>query len=387
MRVSVALAAAGLATLVSSADPVAYIGFNSDSTFNNGTGSTVKLQADWEKEFNISKNLAGFSGKFNAVRLSSNIQPNTKSDPIAAFPAAISTKTFLLLTIGASGVDSIDPETSALKQALDKYGKDLADLVIGVAIGSEDLYRSSVIGVKNGAGTGSTPTNITNFIKQFRQFVNGTLLASVPIGHIDTWDVWGNTTNSPVLDAVDWVGVDAFPYYENSKCNSIENAAALFDNDYNAALASAKGKPIWITQTGWPQGGPSWDQAVSNVSNAASYWANVGCRKLFGKVPTFWMSLRNTGSLNFGITDANFTTTPSFNLTCPSSFAAVTFNCTAAAPTSTTTTITTINIPTTTVTGSTNSPTATKPSSATALTLSPLNLMVLLVSSVFFMFL
>jgi glucan endo-1,3-beta-D-glucosidase len=349
------LAAANLAASVSAADN--YLGFNSGSTLPD---HSAKFKADWLAEFNTAQALAGAPGKFNAVRLYTNIQAYSTDDPIQAFEAAIETKTFILLGVWTSGTTSIANELSALKKAVDKYGQDFVDLVIGISIGSEDLYRNSVTGVTNNAGQGNQPSAIVGFINDYRKAFANTALASKPVGHVDTWDVWQNTTNNPVLDAVDWVGVDEYPYYENGKGNDIKNAPALFDAAYNAAINAAKGKPVWLTETGWPTTGPTWDQAVPSVENAQYYWDNIGCRKLFGKTPTFWYTLRDSNPDNkakFAIT-SNLSTSPSFNLTCPTTFDVPTTSTTTFGTSQPTGTSTTGSGGT--GTGSSSSPSATK---------------------------
>lgn len=113
--------------LVAGASAANYLGFNSGSTHGSGA---AKVESDFEKEFKTAQNLAGAPGDFNAVRLYTNIQGASTADPIEAFPAAVSTKTQLLLGIWTSGTDSIDNELNALKAGLGKYGDDLAKLII-----------------------------------------------------------------------------------------------------------------------------------------------------------------------------------------------------------------------------------------------------------------
>ncbi|KAI0124957.1 glycoside hydrolase family 17 protein [Xylariales sp. AK1849] len=316
MRVSSTMAASAFAAVASAEN---YLGFNSGSM---KADNSAKFQSDFEAEMTTAQNLEGAPGTFNAVRLYTNIQAYSDSDPIEAFEAAINTKTHLLLGIWCSGTDNIDKEVTALKAGLDKYGDDLASLVIGMSIGSEDLYRVSATGIANKAGVGAGPDVIVGFIDDFKTAFKGTALESVPIGHVDTWDVWPNSTNKAVIDAVDWVGVDEYPYYENGKGNAIENAGSLFDTAYDAAVAAVGDKPVWVTETGWPYIGDTWDEAVPSVENAKTYWDEVGCRKLFGKTTTFWYNIRDSNSANemkFAITD-NLSTTPRFNLTCPTTF-------------------------------------------------------------------
>ena len=134
-----------------------------------------------------------------------------------------------------------------------------------------------------------------------------------------TWDVWGNATNKPVLDVIDFLGTDAYPYFETNKGNnSIENALTLWTQALESTKAAANGKPVWITETGWPASGATWGDAVASVENAKRFWDDVGCT-LFGKMNTWWYILRDSNPQNtalFAITD-NLSTKPKWDLTCP----------------------------------------------------------------------
>ncbi|KAI5467915.1 glycoside hydrolase superfamily [Mariannaea sp. PMI_226] len=313
MRVSSTIAAGAL---VAGASAKNYLGFNSGATLAD---RSAKFKADFKAEFETAQNLKGSPGDFNAVRLYTNIQAYSKNDPIQAFEAAIDTDTSILLGVWTSGTDNIDEEITALKTAVSKYGKSFTDLVIGISIGSEDLYRNSVTGVENKGGIGANPDVIVNFINDFKKEFAHTGLASIPVGHVDTWDAWQNGSNKAVIDAVDWLGVDEYPYYENGKGNNIDNAGNLFDKAFDITVAAAGGKPVWVTETGWPYIGPDWDEGVPSVANAKKYWQHIGCKRLFHQVPTFWYTLRDSNpdnKMKFGITD-NLSTTPRFDLSCP----------------------------------------------------------------------
>ncbi|KAJ4266244.1 hypothetical protein NW762_004225 [Fusarium torreyae] len=312
MKVSTTIAAGALALGVEAKN---YLGFNSGATLAN---REAKFKADFTAEFKTAQNLKSAPGDFSAVRLYTNIQAYSEDDPIEAFEAAIDTETSILLGVWTSGTDNIDKEISALKKAIEKYGTDLTDLIIGVSVGSEDLYRNSVTGVKNKGGVGVQPDALVDFINDFKKAFKSTPISKIPVGHVDTWDVWGNTTNKAVLDAIDFIGVDEYPYYENDKGNSIENAGKLFSKAYEATISAAGGKPVWVTETGWPATGPDWDEAVPSVKNAQKYWRDVGCKQLFNKTPTFWYTLRDSNpdnKMKFAITK-DLSTTPLFDLSC-----------------------------------------------------------------------
>ncbi|KAF2020208.1 glycoside hydrolase family 17 protein [Aaosphaeria arxii CBS 175.79] len=313
MRVAttLALAASFGATLAQET----YLGFNSGATFDD---SKAKTQADFEKEFTTAKNLKGAVGQFTSARLYTNVQSGTEDTPIAAFPAAIKTKTKLLLGIWCSGTTSIDKELEVLTKAIDQYGKDFTDLVVGLSVGSEDMYRVSEPGIKNKAGVGQEATMIVKFVKAARSKLSGTALGSIPIGHVDTWTAWTNGSNKAVINEVDFIGTNLFPYYESDRGdNDISKAGELFDKAISATEGVAGKKPIWITETGWPTTGPTFGKATATMKNAESYWQDVGC-KLFGKQNTWWYVLQDSNPDNeakFGITK-EFNTTPQYNLTC-----------------------------------------------------------------------
>ncbi|KAH8589045.1 glycoside hydrolase superfamily [Bisporella sp. PMI_857] len=293
-----------------------YQGFNSGSTL---TDRTAKTESDFTSEFRTAQRLYSSPGTFNSARLYTNIQASTSNTPISAFPAAIATNTSLLLGIWCSGTDDISNEIEALRTAVGQHGDSLRSLVVGISVGSEDLYRVSESGVRNKAGLGKGADDIVEFIRQVRESLGGMGLGDVPVGHVDTWSAWSNSSNSAVIDACDFIGTDLYPYYEDDKDNEIANAKSIFTQTLNQTLTAAGDKPVWITETGWPVSGPNFGKAVASKENAQRYWSEVGCG-LFGKTNTWWYNLRDSNPDNeakFAITEDLSTTSTAFNLSCP----------------------------------------------------------------------
>ena len=76
------------------------------------------------------------------------LQAGTTNTPTQAIPAAISTKTSLLLRLFLSSDQAVfSNELAALKSSIATYGQDFVDLIAGISVGSEDLYRISPIGI------------------------------------------------------------------------------------------------------------------------------------------------------------------------------------------------------------------------------------------------
>jgi glucan endo-1,3-beta-D-glucosidase len=58
--------------------------------------------------------------------------------------------------------------------------------------------------------------------------------------------------NSGVAQAVDVLSHNSFPYFEEMRQNSIDTASDNFWSAVAATESVAQGKPVWITETGWP---------------------------------------------------------------------------------------------------------------------------------------
>lgn len=314
MRVS-SILALGASLILAAAQEQTYLGFNSGATDDKGEN---KKQSDFEKEFEVAQQLKNSPGLFNSVRLYTNIKPDTTDDPIEAFPAAIKFSTRLLLGIWTSGTKSIDNELKALEKAIDQYGKNFTDLVVGISVGSEDLYRNGEDGVRNKAGIGQDTDTIISFIKDTRDALKGTTLSKIPVGHVDTWSAWANKSNSEVIKEVDFLGTNLFPYYEYDKGNDFSNVTNVFEYALSATEKAAGNKEVWITETGWPASGPDSGKAKATLDNAKGYWDTIGCT-LFGRKNVWYYVLRDSNPENkakFAVTD-NLSTTPMWNFTCP----------------------------------------------------------------------
>ncbi|KAF9741138.1 hypothetical protein PMIN06_005576 [Paraphaeosphaeria minitans] len=279
------------ALAVAAAFPVADAaikGFNSGSTFSTGQN---KQQIDFAYEMRAAQQLPGTDGAWTSVRLYTTIQGGTTDSPISAIPAAIETKSTLLLGLWASETsDVFQNELNALKNAINQYGTAFTDLVTGISVGSEDLYRTSTSGV------GATPEQIVDYISKTRAVIKGTSLEGKPVGHVDTWDAFVSRANSAVVSACDFIGMDAYPYYQASTVggNGIGNANATFWKAYTDTVAAAQGKPVWITETGWPIVGDTIGEAVPGAGDARTFWEETVCHALATNVNIYYFQLQTS---------------------------------------------------------------------------------------------
>lgn len=212
--------------------------------FNYGSAG-MTLQS-FQKQFDIARSLQGTSG-FTSARLYTMIQDGTTNTIISAIPAAIATNTKLLIGVYYPNIVN---ELIALKAAIQKYGSAFTNLVVAISVGSEDLYRNSPTGIENHSNPGANPADIVAYIQATRQAIAGTALAGTMVGHVDTWTAFVNGSNKAVITASDFLGMDAYPYYQNTQQNDISQGASLFKSAYQATVAVSQGKPVWITETG-----------------------------------------------------------------------------------------------------------------------------------------
>ncbi|GAM86904.1 hypothetical protein ANO11243_049250 [Dothideomycetidae sp. 11243] len=321
-----------------------YKGFNYGTA--SGTGAPYTEQ-DFVNLFNAAAGLTG-APDFTSARMYTMIQAGTQNTVVSAIPAALSTGTHLLLGLFVSGGDAeFQNELTALKTAISQF-PNLASQLVGISVGSEDLYRISPIAAQQGNTLpGAEPAALISYIQQVRSAIAGTAWANAPVGHVDTWTAFANGSNDGVAGACDFVGVDAYPYFQNVDANDINNGLSLFQTALNSLTATAKSKSVWITETGWPVSGPTENQAVPGLSQAKQYWDAVGCGFLFGKYNTWWYTLQDYGSSpSFGVVGSTLGSAPLYDLSCSSSSsssssAAATSTTSAAAKGSTTTAVAT----------------------------------------------
>jgi glucan endo-1,3-beta-D-glucosidase len=139
-----------------------------------------------------------------------------------------------------------------------------------------------------------------------------------PHSHVDTWTAFDNSSNSAVIEAADWLGFNGFAYFEDTVDNDISNGKELFDKAIERTRAAAGGKPIWVTETGWPVSGDTFGQGVASTENAERFWQDVGC-PLFGETNVWWYILRyapTSPNPDFGIIGSDINSGPRFDLSC-----------------------------------------------------------------------
>jgi len=287
------------------APEIKYTGFAYGAFWSPDKG---KRYADFRRQFLLARNLPNVTVPFTSARLFQTAQWNNGTEPSEAFQAAIDTNTTLLLGLWLP----LDNEIVALDRAFQKHGQQLVDLVVGISIGNEDIYRASsnCQGQCNAHAiqeqVRGNVTLVRNEIKSKEWY--GLFKTPPPIGHVDTG------ANAALLD-MDFVGTNIYPYWVPTP---IENARQDFDAAFRDVMSKSGSMPVWITETGWPSSTTD-SRRPGTKEMMEEYWKKVGC-SLFGKHNVWWFELENdseSAAIDFGIIDIQ-SQTPKFDLSCPS---------------------------------------------------------------------
>lgn len=249
-------------------------GYNFKSYTEDGV--TCKALSDWTYDFAAVKQLPN---SINAARLFYSHECDTLAN---AVPAALAAGLHIL--VGLDDTDSnFENEKGALLAAVSDYGW---DWIAAISVGSESLYRGAI----EPADLAAKIYDVRGMLEALSSYPGG-----IEVGHVDTTEVWFQTSNSAVTIACDFIGVDIYPYFQTETDNHIDNAKTLFDNNLSQAQATLEAlgsdASIWVTETGWPVAGSQLGNAVPGVSQAASYFQQVGCSS-FGAMNTFWFTFQ-----------------------------------------------------------------------------------------------
>ena len=112
--------------------------------------------------------------------------------------------------------------------------------VTHVLVGNEAVLRTDV-----------TPATLAAYLDDVRARVH------VPVSSAEPWHVW--LQHPELADHVDFLAVHVLPYWEGVP---VERALAHLESRLLNLRARFPGKPIVLTEVGWPSEGPAFDAAV-----------------------------------------------------------------------------------------------------------------------------
>ncbi|MFK7969680.1 MAG: glycosyl hydrolase family 17 protein [Bacteroidia bacterium] len=127
-------------------------------------------------------------------------------------------------------------------------------LVDIAAVGNEVLYRNDL-----------PKEELLGYINRVKEAIPG-----VPVGYVDAY--YEFSVHPDVTEACDVILANCYPYWEG--CH-IDYSLVYMQQMYNQAKHAANGKPVIITETGWPSQGKSTKDAHSSAENFIKYFINA----------------------------------------------------------------------------------------------------------------
>ena len=122
-----------------------------------------------------------------------------------------------------------------------------------LAVGNEVLYRGDL-----------TVEELLTYISRVKEEV------SVPVGYVDAYYEFRDRPE--VSDACDVILTNCYPFWEGC---AVEYSLPYMKDMYAVAKRAAKGKPVIITETGWPNKGTTFYGAIPSEENALKYFIDA----------------------------------------------------------------------------------------------------------------
>ncbi|KAI8099301.1 glycoside hydrolase superfamily [Halteromyces radiatus] len=205
-----------------------------------------------------------------------------------ALKASQSTGMNIYLGMWVDRPDTFESEFNGLQQLV-KSGASFKN-VDAIIVGSEVIYRKE-----------ADAATLANYVRRVADLVH-------PLGvKVTTSEVYYDFS-PPIVNAVDFLMMNAFPYWEGVQIN--QAVAKLFEH-YDSVVSSANGKNVKISETGWPSRGANFQASVPSPDNQRTYVKGVLCEAQKRGVDVLYFSAMDESYKSgvegsFGIMDANY---------------------------------------------------------------------------------
>ncbi|MCA0933874.1 MFS transporter [Lutimonas saemankumensis] len=157
-----------------------------------------------------------------------------------------------LKTMAGAWIEDNEKENDLEIQALIEQARNgNVDMAV---VGNEVLLRGEL-----------STEDIIDYIKLVKEALPG-----IPVGYVDAY--YQFVQNQDLVDACDVILVNCYPFWEG--CH-IDQSTQYLQEMYKAVKKVSKGKPVIISETGWPSEGSTTGDAVASQGNAIKYFINV----------------------------------------------------------------------------------------------------------------
>ncbi|CEG75521.1 hypothetical protein RMATCC62417_10549 [Rhizopus microsporus] len=163
--------------------------------------------------------------------------------------------------------DTFASEMQALTNIINS-GESLSR-VDAVIVGSEVLYRND-----------TDANTLAQYIQKVKALVKP---KGVSVTNADVYYKFPPV----VVEQLDFLMMNAFPYWEGV---TADQGANTLMQHYQSVVSVAQGKPVRISETGWPTAGDNFGASVPSAENQRLYLSNVLCQTRQKNIDMIWFS-------------------------------------------------------------------------------------------------
>ena len=178
---------------------------------------------------------------------------------------AIAKKAGFKTLVGAWLSDDLEKNETELNKLIELCNDGVIDIA---AVGNEALYRKEL-----------NEDQLIEYIERAKSEID------VPVGYVDAYYEF---TNRPRLsDACDVILANCYPFWEGCQA---EYSLLYMKEMYQQAVRAGKGKPVIITETGWPSEGSALEGAQPSYENYLRYFIAAQLWSMEDDIDMFYFS-------------------------------------------------------------------------------------------------
>ncbi|KAJ2809316.1 glycoside hydrolase 3 protein [Coemansia guatemalensis] len=144
--------------------------------------------------------------------------------------------------------------------------------VSSVIVGNEAIYREE-----------QTSAQIADKVREVKAALKKIDLGDIPVTSSETWPSYDKT----LVDAVDYVNMHAFPFWEGTNIDGAQDK--VFEHIYDIQKIAGS-KAVVVGETGWPDAGGNFENAKPSLKNEQRYMREFICRANLEKIKYVWFS-------------------------------------------------------------------------------------------------
>lgn len=168
--------------------------------------------------------------------------------------------------VGAWLGDDPEKNEKEIEGLIELARKGLVDIA---AVGNEVLYRKDL-----------TEEALLEYINRVKNEI-----PNIPVGYVDAY--YEFTNHPKITEICDVILCNCYPYWEGCP---FEHSLDYMKKMYYQAMDAANGKPVLITETGWPSQGENLRGAFPSEKSARDYFINTQLWSANDNIPVFYFS-------------------------------------------------------------------------------------------------